>query len=207
MPKSGALSSNLTVVFSKGTAADHRPAFWAGAVIPTQDVSDQQSGCVPSSPCAGVDTEGLTDATTGLNMCFHFPGLEQVLLPSQGHHNCALYMWDVWPEASAVFWLTFFFFFRLGPYGVTALLCSIWSLEEKTPPGFYFHWDILKSNLQLLFIIFPQASDASYQTRFVKTMENRHSQTPALCNWCVSIKANFNQTFFFFLICFEDENE
>lgn len=106
---------------------------------------DQQSGCVPSSPCAVVDTEGLTDATTGLNMCFHFPGLEQVLLPSQGHHNCALYMWDVWPEASTVFWLTFFF--RLGPYGVIALLCSIWSLEENAQPGFYFHWDILKSNL------------------------------------------------------------
>lgn len=36
---------------------------------------------------AFIDAEVLTEAASGLNMCFHFPGLEQVLLPSQGHHN------------------------------------------------------------------------------------------------------------------------
>lgn len=100
--------------FSKGTAADRRPVFWAGAVIPTHDVTNTLDVC-------HHHTEGLTDATTGLNMCFHFPGLEQVLLPSQGHHNCALYMWDVWPEASTVFWLIFFFF--LGWVHMVSLHC------------------------------------------------------------------------------------
>lgn len=37
-----------------------------------------------------VDAEVLTEVASGLNMCFYFPGLEQVLLPSQGYHNCGM---------------------------------------------------------------------------------------------------------------------